>query len=304
MIHLTGRTAIVTGAGRGIGASVARLLAQCGANVMVADLGAELDGAGQDSGPAEAVVDEIRAAGGTATYNVCDVGSLSSVQDMFAKTLEAYDGVHIVVNVAGNLRDRTIWNMTEDEWDSVIGVHLKGTFNTVSTAARHWKQVDNVDGHFRVINFISAAGLYGSFGQPNYSAAKMGIVGLTYAVAQSLARYGATANMVAPLATTRMVTSIPSTRSIFGDNDEMSPDNVAPIVAYLASERSSWSTGRIYDAGRRSFKVYGHIDTIAQVTSDKAWDLDDLVTQVETTLRPAVAGDPSPVERIRAELAN
>lgn len=243
MIDLTSRTAIVAGGGRGIGASVARLVARAGANVVVADLGAELNGTGYDAAPAAAVSDEIRAAGGTATYSVCDVGSLTSVQDLFAETLEAFGEVHIVVNVAGNLRNRTIWNMTAEEWGSVMRVHLNGTFNTVSTAARHWKQVDDADSHFRIINFIPAAGLYGSFGQPDYSAAKMGVVGLTYSVAQSWARYGATANMVAPLATTRMVASIPRIRTMFGDSDRMSPDHVAPIVAYLASKRSAWSNG-------------------------------------------------------------
>ncbi|WP_375501535.1 SDR family NAD(P)-dependent oxidoreductase [uncultured Jatrophihabitans sp.] len=304
MINLQGRTAIVTGGGRGIGASVARLLGRCGANVMIADLGAELNGTGQDAGPAASVAQRIRDERGAAAHNVCDVGNLTSVQGLFAETLEAFGTVDVVVNVAGNLRDRTLWNMTEDEWDSVIRVHLKGTFNTVSTAARHWKAIGNPDGNYRLINFISAAGIYGSFGQPNYAAAKMGIVGLTYSAAQSLARYGVTANMVAPVATTRMVTSIPGSRNILSDNEAMNPDSVAPIVAYLASERSAWSTGRIYDAGRRVFKVYGHLDTIAHIASEEAWDLDEFVTAVETTLLPAVANDPSPRERLRAELAN
>ncbi|MFT4288746.1 SDR family NAD(P)-dependent oxidoreductase [Nocardioides sp.] len=300
MIDLSGRTAIVTGGGRGIGAAVARLLARCGGNVMVADLGAALDGSGSDAAPAEQTVEAIRRDGGRASYSVCDVGDLASVQDMFAATLAEFGGVDVVVNVAGNLRDRTIWNMTEEEWDSVIRVHLKGTFNTCSTAARHWHDLNDPAGGFRLVNFVSAAGLYGAFAQPNYSAAKMGIVGLTYSLAASLPRYGATANCVAPLAATRMAASVPDEKNPLRDRADMDVDYVAPIVAYLASERSGWSNGRIYDAGLSRFKVLGWIDSIGQIDTDGPWDLDTLPDRIEAVLCPAHEANPQP--SILAEL--
>ena len=295
MIDLTGRTAIVTGGGRGIGASVASLLGACGANVVVADIGAAIDGTGATAEPAAAVAEQIRADGGRATADMCDVGDSASVTALFERTLREFDRIHVVVNVAGNLRDRMIWNMTEEDWDSVIRVHLKGHFNTVAAAARHWRQVNEPDGNFRLINFTSGAGIWGSPGQPNYGAAKMGIIGLTNSVAQSLPRYGVTANVIAPIAATRMVASIPDEKSPFSDTSRMSPDNVAPIVAYLASVDSAWSNGRIYEASGYTVKVYSYIDALADITSDGPWQLGDLKSKVESTLRPAVEGDPNPL---------
>jgi NAD(P)-dependent dehydrogenase (short-subunit alcohol dehydrogenase family) len=294
MSDLSGRTAIVTGGGRGIGASVARLLGSRGANVIVADLGAALDGSGVDAGPAAAVAADIREAGGKADHQVCDVGDLQSVQELFGNAVESFGEVHIVVNVAGNLRDRMIWNMTEDDWDSVIRVHLKGTFNTVSTAAKRWRAVDDPDGNFRIINFISGAGLWGVASQANYCAAKMGIVGLTFSVAHGLGRYGVTANAVAPIAETRMVDSMPEEHRPFA-GPEYSPDNVAPIVAYLAGEQSAWVTGRVFESCGYRLGTYNYMDTLAEISSDGPWDPKDLDSKIAAVLRPAIEADVNPV---------
>src|SRR5580698_9014905 len=235
------RVAIVTGSGRGIGRSVALLLARQGAAVVVNDLGASLDGSGNDTGPAGDVVKEITAAGGRATANGADISDHDAAEDLVQTAISTYGRLDILVNVAGILRDRMIFNMTADEWDAVIRVHLRGTFNTSKFAAAHWRGIRDEAANNRIINFTSVSGLHGAPGQPNYAAAKMGIVGLTYSLANSLGRYGATANAISPGAATRMTDSVPDERRRMptsNASDERSPDNVAPVVAYLASERS------------------------------------------------------------------
>ena len=159
----------------------------------------------------------------------------------------------MLVNVAGILRDRMVFNMSEQEWDDVIRVHLKGTFNTTKFASAHWRSVRDESAQNRIINFTSVSGLHGAPGQPNYAAAKMGIVGLTYSCANALGRYGVTANAISPGAATRMTDSVPTERRRAGTatDAERSPDNVAPVVAYLASEQSGWINGQIVSSGLR-----------------------------------------------------
>ena len=212
MARLDGRVAIVTGAGRGIGRSVAKLLASEGASVVVNDLGAEMDGSGQDAGPAQQVVAEIAEAGGKAVVNGADISDFDAAEDLVKSAIDQFGRLDVLVNVAGILRDRMVFNMTETEWDDVIRVHLKGTFNTTRFASAHWRSLRDETAQNRIINFTSVSGLHGAPGQPNYAAAKMGIVGLTYSSAHSLAKYGVTVNAISPAAATRMTDSIPTER--------------------------------------------------------------------------------------------
>jgi NAD(P)-dependent dehydrogenase (short-subunit alcohol dehydrogenase family) len=183
-----------------------------------------------------------------------------------------------------------VFNMTEQEWDDVIRVHLKGTFNTTKFAAAHWRARRDESAQNRIINFTSVSGLHGSPGQPNYAAAKMGIVGLTYSTANSLARYGVTVNAVSPSATTRMTESVPGDRRRArpGTPDERSPDNVAPVVAYLASERSGWITGRIVHAAGYEVALYDNPHPVIRLIGTGPWSVDALAAQVERSFGPVL----------------
>jgi NAD(P)-dependent dehydrogenase (short-subunit alcohol dehydrogenase family) len=287
MGRLDGRVAIVTGAGRGIGRSVAILLAKEGAAVVVNDLGAALDGSGSDTGPAGEVVAEIGAAGGKAVANGADVSDHVAAEALIGSAIEQFGRLDVLVNVAGILRDRMVFNMTEQEWDDVIRVHLKGTFNTTKFAAAHWRSQRDPSAQNRIINFTSVSGLHGSPGQPNYAAAKMGIVGLTYSCANALRQYGVTVNAISPGAATRMTDSVPTERRRSRlSADEWSPDNVAPVVAYLASEQSDWITGRIVHSSGYEIALYNNPEPVVRVIGTRPWDLDSLASQVERSFGP------------------
>jgi len=287
MGRLDGRVAIVTGAGRGIGRSVATLLAGQGAAVVVNDLGSAVDGSGSDAGPAGAVAEEIGAAGGKAVANGADVSDHAAAEALIGTAIEQFGRLDVLVNVAGILRDRMVFNMTEQEWDDVIRVHLKGTFNTTKFAAAHWRSVRDAQAQNRIINFTSVSGLHGAPGQPNYAAAKMGIVGLTYSCANALRQYGVTANAVSPGAATRMTDSVPAERRRTRVSaDEWSPDNVAPIVAYLASEQSGWITGRILHSSGYEVALYSNPEPVVRIIGTGPWDADDLAAQVERSFGP------------------
>jgi NAD(P)-dependent dehydrogenase (short-subunit alcohol dehydrogenase family) len=287
---LDGRVAIVTGAGRGIGASVARLLASEGAAVVVNDLGGAVDGSGSDAGPAQQEVDEISAAGGRAVASGADVSDHAAAEDLIKTAVSEFGRLDVLVNVAGILRDRMVFNMTEQEWDDVIRVHLKGTFNTTKFASAHWRSLRDESAQNRIINFTSVSGLHGAPGQPNYAAAKMGIVGLTYSSAHSLARYGVTVNAVSPAAATRMTDSVPTDRrrARTESADERSPDNVAPVVAYLASERSGWINGRIVHSSGYEVSLYSDPQPVIRLIGTGPWELGRLADEVERSFGPAV----------------
>ena len=294
MARLDGRVAIVTGAGRGIGRSVSRLLAGEGAAVVVNDLGAAVDGSGQDSGPADEVVAEIAEAGGKAIASGADISDHAAAEALIGTAIEQFGRLDVLVNVAGILRDRMVFNMTEQEWDDVIRVHLKGTFNTTKFAAAHWRSLRDASAQNRIINFTSVSGLHGAPGQPNYAAAKMGIVGLTYSSANSLAKYGVTVNAISPGAATRMTDSVPAERrrARTATADERSPDNVAPIVAYLASERSGWITGRIIHSAGYEISLYSNPEPVIRLVGSAAWDPEALAEQVERSFGPTLNRHP------------
>jgi NAD(P)-dependent dehydrogenase (short-subunit alcohol dehydrogenase family) len=290
MGSLDGRVAIVTGAGRGIGRSTALLLAAEGASVVVNDLGGAVDGSGADAGPAGQVVEEIAKAGGKAIASGADVSDHGAAEELIKSAIGEFGRLDVLVNVAGILRDRMIFNMTEQEWDDVIRVHLKGTFNTSKFASAHWRSLREEDAQNRIINFTSVSGLHGAPGQPNYAAAKMGIVGLTWSCANALAKYGVTVNAVSPAAATRMTDSIPTERRRTDrpsdEDDRRSPDNVAKVVAYLASERSGWLTGRIVHSAGYEVSLYNNMSPVVRLLSQEPWQLDDLAEQVERSFKP------------------
>ncbi|MFJ9085053.1 3-oxoacyl-ACP reductase [Streptomyces sp. NPDC102384] len=248
---LNGRTAIVTGAGRGLGRAEALELARLGANVVVNDFGQSgRDGSGDAAaGPAEQVVAEIEAAGGTATAHTGDVADHQQAQELVQLAIDTYGQLDILVNNAGILRDRMIFSMTEQEWDSVIHVHLKGHYNTSHFAARHWREASKAAGgpvYGRIINTSSEAFLAGSAGQPNYAAAKGGIVGLTTSTALALAKYGVTANVICPRARTRMTEDVFAGFAEPEDGlDPLAPEHVAPLVGYLASPAAGNVNGQL-----------------------------------------------------------
>jgi NAD(P)-dependent dehydrogenase (short-subunit alcohol dehydrogenase family) len=290
MGSLDGRVAIVTGAGRGIGRSTALLLAAEGASVVVNDLGGAVDGSGADAGPAGQVVDEITNAGGKAIASGADVSDHTAAEELIKSAIGEFGRLDVLVNVAGILRDRMIFNMTEQEWDDVIRVHLKGSFNTSKFASAHWRSLREESAQNRIINFTSVSGLHGAPGQPNYAAAKMGIVGLTWSCANALAKYGVTVNAVSPAAATRMTDSIPTQRRRTDrpsdDDERRSPDNVAKVVAYLASERSGWLTGRVVHSAGYEVSLYNNMSPVVRLLSQEPWQLDDLAEQVERSFKP------------------
>jgi NAD(P)-dependent dehydrogenase (short-subunit alcohol dehydrogenase family) len=295
---IDGRVAIITGAGRGIGASISRLFGQEGAAVVVNDLGGGPDGTGSDEGPAKQIADEIVAAGGKAVADGGDIGDTATGERLVRTAVEQFGRLDIVVNVAGILRDRMIFNLSEQDWDEVIRVHLKGHYSTVRPASAYWREQRNPQGHYRLINFTSRSGLEGSPGQPNYAAAKMGIIGLTYSLAQGLARYGVTANAISPGAATRLTATVPDDKRAVregrpSDEDlERSPDNIAPVALYLASEQSDWLTGRVISSSGFEVGLYENPQLIRQLSSPGPWDYQKLATMMERSFRPVADGLP------------
>lgn len=246
------RVVAVTGAGRGLGRAHALAFAAEGARVVVNDLGVGLDGTPGSGSPADLVVAEIRAAGGEAVAHSGDIATTEGAASLIRTALETYGGFDTLVNNAGFLRDRMLVNLDEDDWDAVVRVHLKGHFLPLKHAAAHWR-AETKAGRApvaRVVNTSSGAGLLGSVGQGNYSAAKAGIIGLTLVAAAELARYGVAVNAVAPAARTRM------TERTFADTmaapgtgfDTMAPENVSPLVVWLGSVASAGVTGRVFEA--------------------------------------------------------
>ena len=245
-----GRVAIVTGAGRGLGREHALMLAANGAKVVVNDLGANVDGTGRDASFAAQTVADIRNAGGEATVNGDDVSSWAGAKNLVDQAIQAYGKLDVLVNNAGILRDRMLVNMTEEEWDAVIHVHLKGTFAPSRHAAAYWREIHRKTGEPArgcIVNTSSTSGLYGNVGQTNYGAAKAGVAAFTIIAARELKRFGVTVNAVSPSAQTRMTEGL---RALTDEQRALrDPKWVSPVVTYLASEAAQDITGRVIQAG-------------------------------------------------------
>ncbi len=288
---LQGKVALVTGAGRGIGRGIALGLAREGAYVVVNDLGGSVEGTGSSSAPAEDVVKEIINGGGQAVASFGDVSNWSDAEQMVKVGIDEWGKLDILVNVAGIVRERMVFNMTEEEWDDVIRVHLKGTFCTTHFASIHWRQRKEFG---RLINTTSDSGISGSPGQPNYAAAKFGIIAFTRSCAHALGKYNVTANCVAPLATTRMTDRGRGPAAASGDGPlpselalgtERDPANVAPAVVFLASDQAANISGRVIGAGGYHIALYEEqIEQIKHIYSDGPWDMDHLFEIFNTTL--------------------
>ncbi len=272
-----GRVAVVTGAGRGIGRAHALELARQGAKIVVNDLGASLDGSGASASPAQEVVDEIIAGGGAAIADHHDISDENGAAALIDAAVEHFGALDVLVNNAGNLRDRMLVNMAVDDWDAVIRVHLRGTFLTTRRAAQIWRQAakSGQQPDARVINTTSSSGIYGNAGQGNYGAAKAGIAAFTIITAMELGRYGVTVNAIAPGAITRLsVDAIPAPQ---GDGfDIYDPANVSPLVAWLASPQSREVTGRVFNilGGHISVAEGWHEGPVAD--KDRRWEAAEL----------------------------
>jgi NAD(P)-dependent dehydrogenase (short-subunit alcohol dehydrogenase family) len=282
---LDGRVAIITGAGRGLGREHALLFAAEGAHVVVNDLGGGPDGTGADTSPAQQVVYEIRAAGGVAVANTDDVTSAEGAQRMVDQAVEVFGALHVLVNNAGILRDRTIVNMTDGEWDDVIRVHLRGHFMPTRAAARYWREQSKAGQSLRpsLISTTSTSGLFSNPGQANYGAAKTGIVTLTIIAQRELDRYGVKANAIAPAARTRLTLATPGMpesilRPPAEGFDPFDPANVSPFTGYLATADCPVK-GRIFYVAGGSVRLVQPFAIVDSVTKDGRWTIGELAKE-------------------------
>jgi NAD(P)-dependent dehydrogenase (short-subunit alcohol dehydrogenase family) len=292
---LDGRVAIITGAGRGIGREHALLFAAEGAKVVVNDLGAAVDGSGDDRSPAEQVVAEIRERGGEAVANHEDVADWDGGKRVIDSAVKAFGDVHVLVNNAGILRDRVIVNMTEEDWDSVMHVHLKGHFVPTRHAAAYWREKSKAGEDVRasIVNTSSTSGLLGNPGQANYGAAKAGIAAFTVIAAQELGRYGVRVNAIAPAARTRMTEMTPGLSDIVkapadeSQFDVWDPANVSPLVAYLAMEDCP-ATGRVFFVQGGSVRNFQNWTMTESIDRPSRWTVEELRSEM-ARLDPAAA---------------
>ncbi len=281
---LKDRVAIVTGAGRGIGREIALLMGREGARVVVNDLGGREDGTGGARTPADEVVGEIQAAGGQAVASYESVTSMAGGQRIVQAALDAFGRLDVVVNNAGILRDRMIFNMTEEEWEAVIAVHLKGTFAVTRAAAPRFRE----QRWGRFINMTSTSGLVGNVGQANYAAAKLGIMGLTRVTALDMARYGVTANCISPFAWTRMIGTIPTDtpeqKARVAKLEKMGPNHIAPLAVFLATEEAGSISGQVFGVRGKEIFVFSQPRPIRSIHHAEGWTPERLAEVLPGTL--------------------
>jgi NAD(P)-dependent dehydrogenase (short-subunit alcohol dehydrogenase family) len=288
-----GKVAIVTGAGRGIGPGNALLMAAEGARVVVCDIGASLEGAGTDAGPAQSVVDEIKKAGGQAIASTLSIAEPANADKIVQSALDAFGHVDILVNNAGILRDRIFHRMSWSDWSDVISVHLNGSFSMSRACATPFREQNS--GSY--VHMTSTSGLIGNFGQANYMAAKLGIVGLSRGIALDMARFNVRSNCVSPFGWTRMVQSIPAEteaeKARVARASQMSPDKVAPLVVYLASDAASGISGQILSARNNEIYLFNQNRPIRTLHRSDGWTPQKLAEQ----LKGAFATSFTPLER-------
>jgi NAD(P)-dependent dehydrogenase (short-subunit alcohol dehydrogenase family) len=292
MALLEGKVAIVTGAGRGIGREEALLMAKHGAKVVINDLGGHFDGTGQSRSPAEEVVKEIRAAGGEAVANFESVTDFKAAKRIFECAIDNFGKLNVLVNNAGILRDRMIFNMSEEDWDAVIDVHLKGSFNMSRHVCAYWREQHKLGNvlNGRIIMTSSDSGLLGNAGQSNYGAAKAALAAMAIIIDREMARYGVTVNTIAPVARTRMtLEGVPS--SMFAGTekgaqqwDPYSPANVAPVVAWLASDDAKDVHGEVFRSGLGGVWLLKGWSTASLVSQKAAWDPAELGAKLKEEL--------------------
>jgi NAD(P)-dependent dehydrogenase (short-subunit alcohol dehydrogenase family) len=303
---LAGRVAVVTGAGRGIGRGVALALAAAGARVVVNDYGVAVDGSAPSSGPAFDVVREIESAGGEAVASPESVADYESAGRIIDTAVQRFGRIDILVTCAGILRDRMIFNMSEEEWDAVLGVHLKGTFNCVRQACTHMRE----QRYGRIVTFSSGSGLFGNPGQANYGAAKAGISGFTKVAARDLGRYGVTVNSICPVAGTRMTVTDAYLRARelrkaqgivredrgTGEIEHLDPNDVAPMVVYLASEHAGSVNGQFFLCYGGAIALVSQPRPVQTLFKSGVWTLDELARLAPATVLAGVTNPAAPKE--------
>jgi NAD(P)-dependent dehydrogenase (short-subunit alcohol dehydrogenase family) len=290
---VSGKVAIVTGAARGVGRGIALLMAKEGAKVVVCDIGATLDGAGHDDGPAQDVVNEIRKDGGDAIASTLSISEPGNADKIIKAALDAFSRVDILVNNAGILRDRIFHRMSWSDWSDVIAVHLHGSFNMSSACAKHFREQNS--GSF--IHMTSTSGLVGNFGQANYMAAKLGIVGLSRGIALDMERFKVRSNCIAPFAWTRMIDSIPAEteeeKARVAKFREMTPEKIAPLAVYLGSDAAEGISGQIFSVRNNEIYLFSQTRPIRTLQRSDGWTPEKIAAQ----LKGAFASSFTPLER-------
>ncbi|MGB8183516.1 MAG: SDR family NAD(P)-dependent oxidoreductase [Pseudolabrys sp.] len=290
---VAGKTAIVTGAGRGIGRGIAMLLAKEGAKVVVCDIGASLQGEGSDAGPAQETVNAIKKAGGAAIASTLSITDPQNAEAIVKSALDAFGRVDILVNNAGILRDVIFHKMSWSDWSDVIAVHLNGSFNMSRAVAPHFREQNA--GAF--VHMTSTSGLVGNFGQANYMAAKLGIMGLSRGIALDMARFNVRSNCIAPFAFTRMIESIPAQSEQDKRRIEafqrMTPEKIAPLAVYLCTEAAIGITGQIFSVRNNEIYLFNQPRPIKTIHRAKGWTPEELATELKTAFAPSF----TPLER-------